>query len=88
MYLLGIAIHPMHPLWHFFGYKITGGLFHCYLTLNGVRHVMAIPMQSLLIMTVEEMHFTACSTYIRMQTDKLQKGTSTGFLDTNYQGVG
>lgn len=88
IYLLGARIHVVHSSWYFTRHKVAGRLFHRHLTIDGGRHVRTIPMQTLCIVPVEEMHFTAGRPYVRMQTDELQQSPSSALLYADDQSAG
>lgn len=78
----------INALWHLLGDKVAGRLLHCDLALDGVGHVVAIPAQATLIVSVEEVHLGAGGTHIRMQAYELQQSSRPTLLHANDQGVG
>lgn len=78
----------MNAKWNFFGDKIAWCFFHCDLSTDGRRHMVSIPMQSAIIVTIEKVYFTAGCPYIGMQSDEFKQCTCSALFHTNYKHFG
>lgn len=66
--------------------KVTGTLFDCNLFLERVRHFPSVPVETsdVVVVTIEEVHFSCCFLYPWVQEEHFQKCPSSAFAHTNY----
>lgn len=88
MRLLCAWIHVMNAKRNLFGDEIAGCFLHSNLAVNCWRHVITIPVQSAIIVSIKEVHFTAGCPYIGMQSNEFEQCSSAAFLNTNDKHLG
>lgn len=74
---------------HLRGHKVTGTLLDGDLAAEGVRHLLAVPLQALqiVLVAIEEVHLAACLLDPGMQVEHLQEGAGSTLPHSNDESL-
>lgn len=82
-YPLCAWIHVMNALWHFAVDEVAWRFLHCNLPFDCRWHMVAIPVKTAAVVSIEEMDFAAGRSDIRMQSDEFKQCTRSTLFDAN-----
>lgn len=74
---------------HLRGHKVAGTLLDGDLAAEGVRHLLAVPLQALqiVLVAIEEVHLAACLLDPGMQVEHLQEGAGSALSHSDDESL-